>query len=128
MLNAFWLMAPLSSRLGCRNASNLGAIQDSLQGQPSDADVKAMQDVPNRGTAFEGVYLDAPAIFGSTVLLSVLLYLSLERVLGLDQWLTKAKQRWKEKEADKEKWAVYDARQRLEDTFSSTDEAADDAR
>lgn len=109
-----------------RTAGNLGAIQDSLKGQPSDADIKAMQDVPNRGTAFEGIYVDGPAIFGSTVLLSVLLFLSLERTLGLDQWLTKAKQKWKEQEADKEKWAVYDARQRLEDVFSSTDEATDD--
>lgn len=113
-----------------RTAGNLGAIQDSLIGQPwpSDADIKAMQDVPNRGTAFEGIYVDAPAIFGSTVLLSVLLFLSLERVLGLDQWLAKAKQKRKEREADKRKWAVYDARQRLEDVFSSTDDASDDKR
>ena len=110
----------------CRTSGNLGAIQDSLKGQPSDADIKAMQDVPNRATGFDGIYLDAPAIFGSTVLLSVLLFLSLERVLGLDQWLAKAKQRWKEQEADKQKWAVYDARRRLEETFSSSDEAGDD--
>ena len=114
--------------LHTRSAGNLGAIQDSLKGQPSDADIKAMQDVPHRGTVFEGIYVDTPAIFGSTVLLSVLLYLSLERVLGLDQWLPKAKQKWKERQADKEKWAVYDARRRLEDVFSSTDEAADDKR
>lgn len=111
-----------------RTANNLGAIQDSLKGHPSDADIKAMQDVPHRGTAFEGIYIDAPAIFGSTVLLSVLLYLSLERVLGLDELLPKAKEKWKERQTDKEKWAVYNARQRLEDTFSSTDEAADDKR
>ena len=85
-----------------------------------------MQDVPNRGTVFEGIYLDAPAIFGSTILLSVLLFLSLERVLGLDQWLAKARQRWKDQKADKEKWAVYDARKRLEETFSSSDEMRDD--
>jgi hypothetical protein len=109
-----------------RTASNLGAMQDSLKGQPSDADIKAMQEVPNRGSAFEGIYFDGPAVLGSSVLLSVLLFLSLERVLGLDQWLTRVRQSWDEKKQDKEKWEVYDARRRLEENFSSTDEAADD--
>ena len=103
-------------------------MQDSLKGQPSEADIKAMQEVPNRGTAFEGIYLDGPAILGSSVLLSVLLFLSLERVLGLDQWLARARQQWDEKKLDKDKWAVYDARRRLEETFSSTDESADDIK
>ena len=111
-----------------RSTSNLGAMQDSLKGQPSEADIKAMQEVPNRGTAFEGIYLDGPAILGSSVLLSVLLFLSLERVLGLDQWLARARQQWDEKKLDKDKWAVYDARRRLEETFSSTDESADDIK
>ena len=109
-----------------RSTSNL--VQDSLKGQPSDADIKAMQEVPNKGTAFEGIYLDGPAVFGSSVLLSVLLFLSLERVLGLDQWLARARHRWADRKQDKDKWAVYDARRRLEETFSSTDEAADDTR
>lgn len=111
-----------------RSTSNLGAMQDSLKGQPSEADIKAMQEVPNRGTAFEGIYLDGPAILGSSVLLSVLLFLSLERVLGLDQWLARARQQWDEKKQDKDKWAVYDARRRLEETFSSTDESVDDIK
>jgi len=85
-----------------------------------------MQEVPNRGSAFEGIYFDGPAVLGSSVLLSVLLFLSLERVLGLDQWLTRVRQSWDEKKQDKEKWEVYDARRRLEENFSSTDEAADD--
>ncbi|KAL0038182.1 hypothetical protein WJX79_006625 [Trebouxia sp. C0005] len=75
-----------------RTASNLGAMQDSLKGQPSDADIKAMQEVPNRGSAFE----------------------------------VRVRQSWDERKQDKEKWAVYDARRRLEENFSSTDEAADD--
>ena len=103
----------------------MGAMQEALKGQPSDADIKAMQDVPNRGTAFEGLYIDGSAILGSSVLLSILLFLSLERVLGLDQWLAKAKRRWKEKEEDKDKWAVYNARQRLEETFTSSDDSSD---
>lgn len=109
-----------------RTVSNLGAMQDSLKGQPSDADIKAMQEVPNRGSAFEGIYFDGPAVLGSSVLLSVLLFLSLERVLGLDRWLMRVRQSWDESKQDKEKWAVYDARRRLEENFSSTDEAADD--
>ena len=109
-----------------RTASNLGAMQDTLKGQPSDADIKAMQEVPNRGSAFEGIYFDGPAVLGSSVLLSVLLFLSLERVLGLDRWLMRVRQSWDERKQDKEKWAVYDARRRLEENFSSTDEAADD--
>lgn len=109
-----------------RTVSNLGSMQDSLKGQPSDADIKAMQEVPNRGSAFEGIYFDGPAVLGSSVLLSVLLFLSLERVLGLDRWLMRVRQNWEERKQDKEKWAVYDARRRLEETFSSTDEAADD--
>ena len=100
-------------------------MQEAIKGQPSDADIKAMQDVPNRGTAFEGLYVDGSAILGSSVLLAVLLFLSLERILGLDQWLAKAKQRWKEKEEDKDKWAVYNARQHLEDTFSNSDDSSD---
>jgi len=36
------------------------------------------------------------------------------------------RQSWDEKKQDKEKWEVYDARRRLEENFSSTDEAADD--
>lgn len=108
-----------------RTTSNLGAMQESLKGQPSDADIKAMQEVPNRGTAFEGIYFDGPAVIGSSVLLSVLLFLSLERVLGLDQWLARARQRWQETKQDKAKWEVYDARRRLEESFRSTDEADD---
>lgn len=108
-----------------RTTSNLGAMQESLKGQPSDADIKAMQEVPNRGTAFEGIYFDGPAVIGSSVLLSVLLFLSLERVLGLDQWLARARQRWHETKEDKAKWEVYDARRRLEESFRSTDEADD---
>ena len=100
-------------------------MQEALKGQPSDADIKAMQDVPNRGTAFEGLYIDGSAILGSSVLLSILLFLSLERVFGLDQWLAKAKRRWKEKEEDEDKWAVYIARQRLEETFTSSDNSSD---
>ncbi|KAL0024024.1 hypothetical protein WJX77_009414 [Trebouxia sp. C0004] len=113
-------------RSDARTASNLGAIQDSLKGQPSDADIKAMQEVPNRGSAFEGIYFDGPAVLGSSVLLSVLLFLSLERVLGLNRWLMRVRQSWDERKQDEEKWAVYDARRRLEEIFNSTDEAADD--
>ena len=122
-----WLVLGMVGTV-CRSTNNLGAIQDALKGQPSEADVKAMQEVPNRGTAFEGLYLDGPAIFGSAVLFAVLLFLSLERILGLDQWFARARRRWEEKRQDRDKWAVYDARRRLEETFSSTDEPADDSR
>ena len=44
-----------------------------------------MQEVPNRDTAFEGIYISPGAIAGSSILLVVLLALSFERVLGLDQ-------------------------------------------
>ena len=105
-----------------RSTSNLGAIQDALKGQPDEADVKAMQAVPNRGSAFEGIYIDGPAIFGSSVLLAVLLTLMLNQIFGFDRWIAKAKRRWQEQQEDKEKWAVYNARQQLERSMSSTDE------
>ena len=112
----------LTRILGHRHVSNLGAIQDSLKGEPNEADLKAMQGVPNRGTVFEGIYIDGPAIFGSSVLLVVLLLLLFNQVFGLDRLLDRAKAKRKEYEADKEKWAIYNARQQLERSMSSIDE------
>lgn len=67
-------------------SNNLGALnQAAATGQPSPADLQAMQDVPNRSTAFEGIYISPGAIAGSSILLAVLLALSFERILGLDQ-------------------------------------------
>ena len=81
-----------------------------------------MQDVPNKGTVFEGIYIDGPAIFGSSVLLVVLLLLLFNQVFGLDRLIDRAKAKRKEDEADKEKWAIYNARQQLERSMSSIDE------
>lgn len=39
-----------------------------------------------------GLYMDGPALFGSGLLLLVLLALSLERILGLDRVINKALQ------------------------------------
>lgn len=108
-----------------RSTSNLGAMQDSLKGEPNAADIKAMQDVPNRGTAFEGIYIDGPAIFGSSVLLAVLLVLLFNQVFGLDRLVSKVKQKRQEAKADKEKWAIYNARQQMEKSMSSIDENGD---
>lgn len=100
-------------------------MQDSLKGQPNEADVKAMQAVPNRGSVFEGIYVDGPAIFGSSVLLAVLLTLMLNQIFSFDRWIAKAKGRWREKQEDKEKWAVYNARQQFEKSMSSMDDSDD---
>lgn len=105
-----------------RSTSNLGAMEDSLKGQPSEADIRAMQDVPNRGTVFQGIYIDGPAIFGSSVLLTVLLVLLFNQVFGLDRLIEKVKQKQEEKKTDKEKWAIYNARQQFERSMSSIDE------
>ena len=85
----------LTRILGHRHVSNLGAIQDSLKGEPNEAALKAMQGVPNRGTVFEGIDIDGPAIFGSSVLLVVLLLLLFNQVFGLDRLLDRARQKEK---------------------------------
>lgn len=119
----YWYHTCADTKLPDRNANNLGAIQDSLKGQPNEADIKAMQEVPNRGTVFEGIYIDGPAIFGSSVLLVVLLLLMFNQVFGLDKLIGAAKAKRAEAKADKEKWSIYNARQQLERSMSSFDDS-----
>ena len=79
---------------------------------PLQADLQAMQDAAH-GHAFEGLYVNLPAICGSLILLSILLALLFERVLGLDRWLASQIRKRKEARIDKERRSIMDARQAL---------------
>ena len=79
---------------------------------PVQADLQAMQDAAPR-PVFEGLYVDGRAITSSLILLSILLALLLERVLGLDRWLASQIKKRKEAKIDKERRSIMDARQAL---------------
>ena len=78
---------------------------------PSQADLQAMQNAAP-SPAFEAL-IDGPAVFGSLILLSILLAILLERLLGLDRWLASQIKKRKEAKIDKERRSIMDARQAL---------------
>ena len=99
---------------------NLGEIGGMLQRDsvgPTAADAQAMIEGPSRPYAPDGPHLDAPAAFGSLTLLALMLALSFGRVLGLDQWMSRAVRKYKEQRREGERWRVIEARQRLEQQF-----------
>ena len=79
---------------------------------PLQADLQAMQDAAP-SPALEGLYVNGPAIFSSLILLTVLLALLFERVLGLDRWLASQIKKRKEAKIDEERRSIMDARQAL---------------
>ena len=76
-----------------------------------------MLEAPGRPYTPDGLYIDAPAVFGSLTLLALMLALSFGRVLGFDQWWSRAIKRYKERRRDAERWRVIEARQRLEKQY-----------
>ena len=84
---------------------------------PSAADAQAMMEGPSRPYTPDGPHIDAPAAFGSLTLLALMLALSFGRVLGFDQWTSRAINKYKEQRRDRERWQVIEARQRLEKQF-----------
>ena len=92
---------------------NLGVLEPLMDRDlPLQADLQAMQDAAH-SHAFESLYVNLPAICGSLVLLSILLALLFERVLGLDRWLASQIKKQKEARIDKERRSIMDARQAL---------------
>ena len=77
------------------------------------SEARAMLEAPSREFT-GGLYFDGPAVFGSLVLLSLMIALSFGRVLGLDQYLTKVLKAWREEKRERERWEVIEARKRLE--------------
>lgn len=109
-------------------SSNLGVLQPVVEQSVSPAeDPYAMQRVSVDSFSSRGYYLDGSAIFGSLVLLVILLALTFERILGLDRFVNQAISKWKESRQYERRNEVIKARQALEDTWDSS-ESSDDVK
>ena len=97
---------------------NLGQIAGMLGKDAStpSSEAQAMLEAPSREFA-GGLYFDGPAVFGSLVLLSLMIALAFGRVLGLDQYLTKRLKVWREERRERERWDIIEARKRLERSY-----------
>ncbi|KAK9817718.1 hypothetical protein WJX72_001187 [[Myrmecia] bisecta] len=104
--------------------NNLGVMSSSLDRDfTSAADAKAMQEGPSLAHHFDGsMYFDGGAITGSIILLAILLALTFERILGLDRVIAQYLQKRKESLADKERWEIIAARQKLDEQFGRSDD------
>lgn len=102
--------------------SNLGVLQPVIEQPVGPADDPyAMQRVSPDSFSGKGYYVDGTAIFGSLVLLIILLALTLERILGLDRFINQAIQKWKESRQYQRRNDVIKARQALEDSWDNED-------
>jgi hypothetical protein len=79
-----------------------------------------MSEAPS-GSFTGGLYFDGQAVFGSVLLLSLMLVLSFGRILGLDRFLDRSLRAWKEQRRERERWEILDARQRLEKQYNEED-------
>eukprot|EP00879_Flechtneria_rotunda_P009842 GHRR01010294.1.p1 GENE.GHRR01010294.1~~GHRR01010294.1.p1 ORF type:complete len:166 (+),score=30.90 GHRR01010294.1:181-678(+) len=97
--------------------SNLGVLQRLIEQDPVPSDSYGMQRVSPGSLSSRGFYTDGSSIFGSAVLLIVLLFLTLSQILGLDRFMTKALSAWRKKRSYERRVEIMDARQSLEDLW-----------
>jgi hypothetical protein len=83
--------------------------------------VGELQETPAREN-LGALYFDGGAIFGSVVLLVILLALSFERILGLDRIVIRFLRDWKEQQADERRRSIYEARLDLEKRWTDGDD------
>ena len=92
---------------------NLGVLDYLMEKDPPlQAELQAMQDAAP-SPALQKLHIDGFAIWASLILLSILLALLLERVLGLDRWLASQIKKQKEAKVDRERRSIMKARQVL---------------
>lgn len=93
-------------------SSNLGYLARHADTAADAADVWTRVSP----SSFEnrGLYVDGGNITASLVCLAVILYFSLDRILGIDQRIAAALRDWRERRAEEKREAVNDARQQLE--------------
>jgi len=68
-----------------------------------------------------GIVVDIPAIFGSSVLLLVLLFFGFDRILGLDRIVAKWTKDWQHRRTLKGRTEIVQAREELEKQFDDGD-------
>eukprot|EP00877_Chromochloris_zofingiensis_P013895 jgi/Chrzof1/875/Cz01g32100.t1 len=107
------------------SSRNLGVLNSVVQQGSSEEDAYHLQRVSPDSFSNRGLYTDASAIFGSLVLLVVLLGIAFERILGLDRLIANALKAWKERQKYETRNKVINARQQLEQQWSGESDSDD---
>ena len=100
-----------------RHPSNLGVLQGTADKPDAASASQATLEMPTRNDFVGGVQVDWLAATTSCALLLVMIGLSLNRILGLDEKLLMAIRRARETRLAKENQVIEATRQRLESQF-----------
>lgn len=101
--------------------TNLGELAQLAKPLSPDTDIPPHHPSSFDPTQLHGIIVDVPAIFGSSVLLLVLLFFVFDRILGLDRILAKWTKDWQDRRTLKGRTETVQAREELEKQFDDSD-------
>jgi hypothetical protein len=104
---------PLTSNLGVLSSVVTERSGAAATPSPADAPYGSYRVTPESLGA-RGMYMDPAPITVGVLLLLLLVYLSVERITGLDKVVTAALLRWRDARAEARREETYDARESLE--------------
>jgi hypothetical protein len=111
-------VSPSNTNLGelAKLAQPLSPTGDFIPPPPSSFDPSQLHDI----------VIDPTAIFGSSVLLLVLLFFGFDRILGLDRVVANWTKDWRERRALQRRVEILQTREELEKQLNPQNEDSDD--